>query len=155
VPERNPARVVYGVIAIGALLAAESGLHETHADAIASAAVTATLYWLAHSYADLLGRRLANAEPLTAIALGHALVREWAVVRGAAIPLVAMIIAWAAGASPETGVTIGLWSAIGGLFVLEVVAGVRARSTRRELVLETFVGSVMALGIVFLKTLLH
>src|SRR5271166_2882368 len=37
VPEKNPTRVVYGIITVGALMAAESGHHESYADAVGSA----------------------------------------------------------------------------------------------------------------------
>ena len=43
VPEENPSGVVYGMIVIGALLAAESGRHETYLDTIASAATLACM----------------------------------------------------------------------------------------------------------------
>src|ERR1700742_5212031 len=89
VPAGNAAGVVYGVITIGALMAAESGRHERYLDLLASALVATLLYWLAHAYADLLGRRLATGEALTARSLGRALVHDWAIVRGAAIPLLA------------------------------------------------------------------
>ena len=52
-----------GVIVIGALLAAESGLHETYLDTFASGGIAAALYWLAHAYSDVLGRRLPAAAP--------------------------------------------------------------------------------------------
>ena len=47
--------VVYGVITVGALMAAESGRHESYLDAFASALIATLLYWLAHSYADCSG----------------------------------------------------------------------------------------------------
>ena len=65
-PAGNAAGVVYGVITVGALMAAESGRHESYVDSIASALIATLLYWLAHAYADLLGRRLATGERLTA-----------------------------------------------------------------------------------------
>ena len=37
VPRQNPARVVYGLLTVGALMAAESGHHETYAELIVSA----------------------------------------------------------------------------------------------------------------------
>jgi hypothetical protein len=43
-PAQNPAGVVYGVIAIGALLAAESGRHETYLDTVSSAFIATGLY---------------------------------------------------------------------------------------------------------------
>ena len=61
----NAAGVVYGMITVGALMAAESGRHESYVDAIGSAVFATLLYWLAHAYADLLGRRLDTGERLT------------------------------------------------------------------------------------------
>ena len=56
-PVENPAGVIYGVLAIGALLAAESGRHESYADTLGSVLIALCLYWLAHAYADVLGHR--------------------------------------------------------------------------------------------------
>ena len=85
--------MIYGVIVVGALLAAESGRHESFLDTIGSAVIAAGLYWLAHAYASVLGRRLATHERLTAAALMRALGHDWALVRGAAIPLLAILLA--------------------------------------------------------------
>jgi hypothetical protein len=155
VPSENPSGVVYGVIVIGALLAAESGRHEGYPDAIASAAIAAGLFWLAHAYAGVLGRRLTHGGHLTAAALGRALVHDWALVRGAAIPLLALLVAWAAGADQESAVTAALWSAIASLVVFELIAGIRSRATSAELVLEVGVGLAMGMAILLLKIILH
>jgi hypothetical protein len=155
VPSENPSGVVYGVIVIGALLAAESGRHEGYPDAIGSAAIAAALYWLAHAYASVLGRRLASGERLTARALARALAHDWALVRGAAIPLLALLVAWAAGAQQEAAVSAALWSAIASLVLFELIAGVRSRATPAELVLELAVGLAMGMAILVLKIILH
>jgi hypothetical protein len=127
VPEENPAGVVYGVITIGALLAAESGRHETYLDAIASAAIAVGLYWFAHAYANVLGRRLATHERLSGRTLWQAFLHDWAIVRGAAIPLLTLLLAWATGATQGTAVTAALWSAVTSLIAFELVAGIRSR----------------------------
>jgi hypothetical protein len=147
--------VVYGVIVIGALLAAESGRHETYPDTVASAAIAASLYWLAHGYATALGRRLTTHERFTARTLSRALIHDWAIVRGAAIPLLALLVAWAAGAGQETAVTAALWCAVVGVIAFELLAGIRSRATPSELALEAGVGVAMGLAILALKVLLH
>ncbi len=154
-PPENPSRVVLGVIVIGALLAAESGLHETYLAVFTSGVITATLYWLAHAYSDVLGRRLHSDERLTPSSLGHSLVQEWAVIRGAAIPLVALAVAAIAGADRESGVTIAVWSAAVSIAVLEIVAALRSHATRTELVLETAIGLAMGLAVIALKAVVH
>src|SRR6059058_1742497 len=75
----NPAGVIYGLIAIDALLAAESGVHETFPDAVASAVIAAALYWLGHAYATALGERLRGGAHLSFAALRQALAHDWAI----------------------------------------------------------------------------
>jgi hypothetical protein len=147
--------VVYGTIVIGALLAAESPRHDTYLDTLASTVIAAALYWLAHAYANVLGRRLAQHERLTAGGLVRALGRDWAIMRGAALPLLALVLAWAAGARLQTGVTAALWSAVASLIAFELIAGVRSRAEPGELVLEVGVGATMGLAILALRIVLH
>ena len=154
-PAENPSGVVYGMIVIGALLAAESGRHESYLDTLGSALIAAALYWLAHAYASVLGRRLATQEPLTAKALRGALAHDWALVRGAAIPLLVLLLAWATGAAQATAVTAALWSVVVSLVAFELIAGIRSKATSGELTLEVGVGVALGLGILALKIVLH
>jgi membrane protein YqaA with SNARE-associated domain len=151
----NAAEFIYGVITIGAVMAAESGAHETYAETFASALVATILYWLARAYTDLLGHRLASGERLTARALGRELVADWAIVRGASLPLIGLLIAWVAGAEQETGVTVALYTAVATIVLFELVAGIRSRSTPRELLFKTGVGVAMGLAILAMKGILR
>jgi hypothetical protein len=155
VPAGNAAGVVYGVITVGALMAAESGRHESYADMIGSALVATLLYWLAHAYADLLGRRLATGDRLTLATLGRALLHDWAIVRGAAIPMLALLIAWLAGASKEAGLTAALRTAVVTVVAFELLAGIRAKSSLGELLLKAGVGVTMGVAILALKGILR
>ena len=130
-----------GVILIGALMAAETGLHDGYPETAASAAIGIAIYWLAHSYSTILGERLVGREQLTPGGLARALVQEWAIVRGAVVPLIALLIAWAAGAPQSTGASAAVWAAIGCLVLLELLAGFNARAGRRERLLEVSIGS--------------
>jgi hypothetical protein len=155
VPAENPAGVVYGIIAIGALMAAESGRRESYPHAVGSAIIAAGLYWLLHAYSSVLGRRLATGGRLTAGALSRALVHDWAIVRGAALPLSALLFAWATGAGRETAVSAALWSAVVSLVAFELVAAIRSRASAVELALDVSVGLMMGVAILGLKVLLH
>jgi hypothetical protein len=155
VPPDNPSRAVLGVIVTGALLAAESGVHETYRDTFASGVITALLYWLAHAYTDVLGIRLQEREPLTPDTLARSLGHESAVIRGALIPLFALLIAAIAGADRETGVTIAVWSAAGSIVVLELYAAIRAHATRREVIVDATIGVAMGLAVIALKAIVH
>ncbi len=155
VPAENPAAGVYGLLAVASLMAAESGLHETYLDAVLSAVIAAALFWLLHAYADLLGRRILSPERLRASVLFDELARDLGVIRGAAIPLAALLVAWLAGADQSTGVLVALWSSVLGLVVFELLAAVRVHASARELVLDTSVGVAMGGAVVALKIVLH
>jgi hypothetical protein len=155
VPEENPSGAIYGAIVIGALLAAESGRHESYAGTIGSAAIATALYWLAHAYASVLGHRLATHERLTARALVRALGHDWALVRGAAVPLVALGASWLAGATQQTAVNVALWSTVASLITFELIAGIRSHAKPGELALEMGVGATMGVAILALKIVLH
>jgi hypothetical protein len=154
-PEDNPAGVIYGLITIGALLAAESSLGETYVELVGSLVLAICLHWLAHAYADLLGHRLATNQRLTTGVLLRSLRRDWAIVRGAALPLLSIVVAWIAGADLEDADIIAVWACAASILVFELLAGVRAESTRSELALEGFVGAAMGLAIVALRAIIH
>lgn len=154
-PAENPSGAIYGLIVIGALLAAESDRHETYLDALLSATIAALLYWLAHSYAGVLGERLRSRRRLTAASLLRALAHDVPLIRGAAVPLLALVIAAVAGAGEQDAITVGVWSAIGCLVVFELIAGVRSGARGGELALECTIGLTMGLAILALKIVLH
>jgi hypothetical protein len=154
-PVENPAEAVYGTITVGALLAAESGLRDTYPETVGSVTLAMMLYWLARSYAALLGHRLTTGERLTMGGLGRALAHNWAIVRGAGLPLLALLAAWAVGASQEAGVTAALWTCAGSLLAFELLAGLRTRARPAELALEVCVGAAMGFGVIALRVILH
>jgi hypothetical protein len=154
-PERNPARLVYGVLAIGAVLAAESGSHENYLDTAASAVIAILLYWLAHAYADVLGHRLQAHARLSIAILGRAFRDEAAILIGAVLPLLALLFCWALGVALASGVEAALWTTVGSLIAFELLAGIRAKATPRELAFEAGIGATMGLAIIALKVLLH
>lgn len=155
VPERNPAGTVYGLVTVGALLAAESGLHDTYPETVGSAALAMLLYWFAHSYSDVLGLRLADREGFSWGVLWHIFSRDWSIAKGAGIPLLVLLLAWAAGVAQATALTAAVWSTVASLVVFELAAGVRSRARPLELVLEALVGAGMGSAILLLRALLH
>jgi hypothetical protein len=155
VPRENPRGVIYGIIVIGAVLAAEGGLRETYAETAGSALIASCTYWLADAYASVLGERLETHAPLTLSGLSRELVRNWAIVRGATIPLLVLLVGWTVGASQATAHEIALWSVVANLVAFELIAGIRARATPIQLALEVGVGVTLALGVLALKLVLH
>jgi len=76
-------------------------------------------------------------------------------VRGAGAPLLALLVAWAVGASQETGVTVALWTCVASLLAFELLAGLRARAQPAELALELCIGATMGFGVILLRVILH
>lgn len=155
VPQHNPAGAVYGLIAVGSLLAAESGLRDTYPETVGSAAIAVVLYWFAHSYSDVLGLRLAERQGFSWEELGATFARDWSIATGSMMPLLALLVAWATGASQSTAVTAAVWTVVVSLIAFELAAGVRSRAKAPELILEALVGTAMGLAILALRALLH
>jgi hypothetical protein len=155
VPADNPSGTIYGLVAIAALLAAESGRHETYLETEASALIAAGTFWLLHAYARLLGHRLTTEEHLSARSLAGALASDRALLRGAAIPLAALVLASIFGTSQATAVTVALWTAVGAIIAFELAAGIRVHASAGELALETGVGIVLGVAVLSLKIVLH
>jgi hypothetical protein len=151
--EDNPAGVVYGTILVGAVIAAEGGLHEGYPELVGSTALVLAVYWLAHAYSTVLGRRLSSREQLTSGALARGLAHDWSIVRGAFVPMLTLLLAWAAGASQGTAGDAAVWATVVSLIVFELLAGVRTGSSAKELVLEGAVGAAMGTAILALKAL--
>ena len=154
VPEKNPAGAVYGLVTVGALLAAESGLRDTYAETIGSTTIAIVLYWFAHSYADVLGLRL-SAESYSRGDLWRTFTQDWAIAKGASVPLLVLLVAWATGAEEAAGVTAAVWSTAVSLIVFELAAGIRSHAKPVELVVEVCVGAGMGIAILALRALLH
>jgi hypothetical protein len=154
-PQDNPSGAVYGIIAIGALLAAESSLRETYPETLGSIALTMVLYWLAHSYADALGTRLRGPKRIGWSDVLRVIAHDGAILVGAGLPFLAVLSAWAAGAPQNDAVTAGLWTAVGSLIAFELAAGVRSSARAPELVLDILLGSTMGLGLLGVRALLH
>jgi hypothetical protein len=153
-PEENPAGTIYGVITVGALLAAEGAIHDTYVETVGSVAVAMSLYGFAHAYSLQLGERLLAHARLSWQALLGILTAAFAVIKGASLPLLTLLIAWAVGASQATAVTAAVWTAIVSLIALELAAGIRAHEGALALTLDVVVGVAMGLGILALKAII-
>ena len=146
---------IYGTLTVGTLLAVESARQETYLETLGAVLITLVLYWLAHSYAEFTSWRLRESNAVTLRDLGTALV-EWASIpAGAVLPLVALLVAWAFGAALTTAVSAGIWTAVANLVLLELAAALRARRPVLELVLQTLLGTLLGVGIVVLRAVLH
>ncbi len=151
----NPSGLIYGVLAIATVIAAESTRRETFSRLLAASLVTLALYWVAHAYSHHWGSRLDDSSTWSGREILDSLAHETPILAGAALPIAVLVVAWATGASKETAVTAVLWSAVAELAALEVVPGLRHRLRPRELVVQSVAGIVMGVGVLALRVLLH
>jgi hypothetical protein len=151
----NVARVVYGTVAVGALLAAESAEQETYAETLASVLIALLIYWMAHSYAELTAGRIEEGERLTTTALVRSMVHEVWILVGAAIPVIPLLIWWVAGGSLAAADTAAIWTAAGMVVVYEVIAGLSAELTAKEMAVQLAIGATLGVLIISLKLVLH
>lgn len=151
----SPAGLVYGTIAIGALLTAESAQSETYAKSVVAVVITLLLYWLAYSYAEFTGQRLEKGEPFEFGELATAAVKELSVLIGASIPLLVLLIFWAAGAPLATAVSAAIWTSAAMIVLIEFVVGLRANLTGRQLIMQTGFGAFLGLLVLTLRIVLH
>ena len=150
----NAADAVYGAVMIGVLLAAEDARHEGYGATIEAAAIVLAIYWLTSFYTHTLGMRLQRREPLDAGLLWRSCVHELPLLEGALVPVVALLVAWAAGFGVTSGVTAALWATAASIVVLELAAGWRS-GDRRGLWRQALAGATMGLALIALKLVLH
>jgi hypothetical protein len=151
----NLAAAIYGTMTIGSVVAIESSGGETYPETLAAVLIAMILYWLAHSYAESASSRLRENEPLTRAGLLRALADGMPIIPGAAVPLTALLICWAAGESLSTGETATVWTSAGTIVILELVAGIRADRKGRELAAQVAFGATLGLLIIALRAVLH
>ncbi|MBV9606697.1 MAG: hypothetical protein JO027_16395 [Solirubrobacterales bacterium] len=146
---------VEGTVIVGALVAAESAHEETYPETVAAVALALALYVVAHTYAQFAARRLDDEESLSFAGFGRAARSEAWLLPGAGVPLLAVLICWAIGASLSAGVSAAVWTSAGMLVVLELAAGIRAGESGVDLAVETCVGALLGGFVIALRVVLH
>lgn len=154
-PIPNLAPAIYGTVAVGSVLAVESAQRETYLETVGAALIALALYWLAHSYAEFASRRLQSSQPITLALLRQTMAGELAILAGAALPIVALLVSWAGGIRLATGVTAAIWTSAVMIVVIEVVAGVRAKQSGRHLASQIGLGALLGVLIIALRVTLH
>jgi hypothetical protein len=151
----NTGGILYGTIMVGALLAAESARQQNYPDTVGAVTIAIALYWLVHAYTRYTERRVERREPLTFGGLVETLGQELTIVGGALIPLLALLISWAAGASLPTAVNADVYICAAIIVLVEVGAAVRAELSGRELVAQISLGAFFGLLVIVLNLLLR
>jgi hypothetical protein len=151
----NAGGQVYGTILVATLLSAEAPRRETYARTVGAVVIMLIAYWLTVAYAEYAGERLEHGARFEYAALVQTGRRELALLYGALVPLVILLVFWAAGASLNTAVAAAVWCAALAIVVTEVTIGIRADLHGRELVRQTGVGILLGLAVIAMRVLLH
>jgi hypothetical protein len=154
-PEENPSGLVYGTVAVGAVLAAESTRRDTFPDTIGATVLILCLYWMAHTYAAVTGDRLRTRETLSAPGLWRSFLHEATILKGAALPVVVLLVLWATPVTLDTAVTAALWTSAVLLALIESVAAFRSHLSASETVAQVLMGSLLGAGVLLVRVLLH
>lgn len=155
-PTRNPAGAVHGTVLAGALIAAQ-GAHEPVdiSRLITLVFLAQILYWLAHVYAELVGRRVLARTRLRGREMRHLLAEEWPLVGASFGPLAVVALADLLGAGGDAAVLAGLWATTAILVGWTVLAGLRSRLRLLELLLYVSISAGLGISLVVLKVLVH
>jgi hypothetical protein len=105
--------------------------------------------------ADAASDLPAGRPRLPAGELGRLRGHELAVLKGGAVPLVALLVSWAAGARLGTAITATLWTCAGTIVVAELVAGLRTSAGPLAIALQVAAGGALGVAVIALKVILH
>jgi hypothetical protein len=151
--ERNPAAVIYGVITVGAVLAAEGARTEPFVRSVGTAIAILLLYWLVHSWSVDTGDRVERGRHFTWAKFNEALRDEAPIMRGALLPVMAVILAGVLGATDRRAVLVGTLVSAALLVVIEFSVAVRDRMSNRQVAIQTAAGAAFGMALIGLRFL--
>lgn len=141
--------IIYGtVITAGTMIGAAEASHN-EGEIAATVVVTLVIYWIAHSYAAVLGGAH-SASPSWRAAVRE-LVEESTIVVACVLPLAALILASWLGAGFGLSVSIASWFTMGLLFIWGYLAARRLHAKVGAQVVSALVFGLLGLGIVALR----
>jgi hypothetical protein len=147
---RRRAAGIYGAIITAAILAAVGGRLPTGA-LVVSVVVTLLVYWLAEEYAELLGEQAAGGALPTRAYIRAALAATWPMVSASYLPLLVLVLARLAGASPGAAANFGLAAVVVLLTAHGWLAARAAKLRGWQLVFAVSVAAALGLAMVVLK----
>jgi hypothetical protein len=151
-PGRRRAAGIYGAIITAAILDTAGG-HVSTTVLVVSVVVTLLVYWIAEEYAEVLGEQAAGGRLPSRAYIQAALVATWPMVSASYAPLLAVILARVAGASPLTAANAGLAVAIVLLTIHGWLAGRSAQLQGWKLLAATSIAAGLGIVMILLKDL--
>lgn len=153
-PSSHPEGMIYGLIVVGSVVAAESVNAESTWRDMLVAILVLVVYWLAHSYAAVMGRRYATGESVPLSEVAATLTKEWSIVRGAVIPLIAMGVAGALGYGAWRADEVCLITAVVMLLVFAIAGGIRAKLSPLAILVQSLLAIGFGVVLVAIRALL-
>jgi hypothetical protein len=152
----NPARAIYGTILVMAVI---SGLSHDEdigsAELIAAVAATTLVFWIAHVYAEILGRRLEGEGQFSWGSMRAVMRGEWPIVEAALLPVLALLIGVVGLVDTDTAVNIAIGAGVVELFAWGIAAGRKLELSTGATLVAGVVNGGLGLVIVLLKVLVH
>ena len=149
---RRRAAGIYGAIITAAILDTAGGRLPTDV-LVVGVVASLVVYWLAEQYAEVLGEQVADGAIPTWDYIREQLAATWPMVSASFLPLLALVLARAAGASALAAANVGL------IVVLVVLTGYAWAAGRsgglrgRQLLLATSIAVGVGLAMIGLKDL--
>jgi hypothetical protein len=147
---RRRAAGIYGAIITAAIIAAVGDRLRTGA-LVVSVVVTLVVYWLAEEYAELLGEQAAGGVLPSRAYIRAALAATWPMVSASYLPLLVLVLARLAGASPSASANFGLAAAVVLLAAHGWLAARAAKLRGWQLVFAVSVAAALGLIMIVLK----
>ncbi len=151
---RNPAGSIYGTVLADSVLAVEAERQTTLSDLIYAELITVLIYWLAHVYAAFLGSQPHVGRRGWLRRLGETMSHEWSLVTASFVPLLAVLLASAAGASVQTASLAGMWTGVGSLILWGEIAGRQGGSGTWASLAYGLVSGAFGVALILMRVLL-
>ncbi|CAI7975866.1 conserved membrane hypothetical protein [Frankia sp. Hr75.2] len=152
---RNPAGSIYGTILADSVLAVESERQTGLSDLIYAELVSVIVYWLAHVYAEFLGSPPDVSRRAGLHRLAETMAHEWSLVTASFVPLLAVLLAAAAGAPVQTAALAGMWTGVAALVLWGEIAGSRSGRGTWTSLAYGLVSGAFGVTLILLRILLH
>lgn len=146
---------ILGVFVVGVLLATEDTKSDTYVETIGAVVLALFLFWLQVSYTRFTAWRIEHGERLTASGLAREMWLDLSLLTGAAVPLLVVVICWAAGVGLGLAIKVALGIDAALILLFEILAGLRTSLKRRELVAQMLFGAALGLGVLALRLVLR
>jgi hypothetical protein len=149
---RRRAAGIYGAIVTAAILDTVGG-HVSTTALVVSVVVTLLVYWLAEEYAEVLGEQVQGGRLPSRASIREALAATWPMITASFAPLVALVLARAAGAANLTAANVGLVVAVLLLTLHGWLAGRAAQLRGWPLFFATSFAAALGVVMILLKDL--